>query len=83
VVRTVVRSRTVAEGLLSSGGAGAGSSGSINVLMVNNPKQLDLEKLTDDNLTEQTSIKVNYTVLLAGFAAQDKLVQGLPLGAVK
>jgi sorbitol/mannitol transport system substrate-binding protein len=47
-------------------GAGGGSSNggsSINVLMVNNPQMLDLQKLTADNFTKQTGITVNYTVL--------------------
>jgi len=47
----------------SSGGTGGGAGGSINVLMVNNPQQLDLQKLTADHFTKQTGIKVNYTVL--------------------
>jgi sorbitol/mannitol transport system substrate-binding protein len=46
-------------------GAGGGSGGghSINVLMVNNPQMLDLQKLTAANFTKQTGIKVNFTVL--------------------
>ncbi|WP_239133914.1 ABC transporter substrate-binding protein [Rugosimonospora africana] len=31
--------------------------------MVNNPQMVDLQKLTADNFTKQTGIKVNYTVL--------------------
>ena len=31
--------------------------------MVNNPQMLDLQKLTADNFTAETGIKVNYTVL--------------------
>ena len=31
--------------------------------MVNNPQMVDLQKLTADNFTAQTGIKVNYTVL--------------------
>jgi ABC-type glycerol-3-phosphate transport system substrate-binding protein len=47
-----------------AGGAGGGSSShSINVLMVNNPQMLDLQKLTAANFTKQTGIKVNFTVL--------------------
>ncbi len=49
------------------GGAGGGASGggadSVNVLMVNNPQMVDLQKLTADNFTKQTGIKVNFTVL--------------------
>ncbi|PWW54861.1 ABC transporter substrate-binding protein [Actinokineospora spheciospongiae] len=49
-----------------SGAGGGGSSDdaqSINVLMVNNPQMVDLQKLTTDNFTKQTGIKVNFTVL--------------------
>ena len=35
----------------------------INVLMVNNPQMVELQKLTADNFTKQTGIKVNFTVL--------------------
>ncbi|MDT5035085.1 MAG: polyol transport system substrate-binding protein [Micromonosporaceae bacterium] len=45
------------------GGAGGGSRDSINVLMVNNPQMVDLQRLTADNFTRQTGIRVNYTVL--------------------
>ncbi|MEV4263207.1 sugar ABC transporter substrate-binding protein [Kribbella sp. NPDC049584] len=46
------------------GGAGGGDSAdSINVLMVNNPQMVDLQKLTADNFTKQTGIHVNFTVL--------------------
>src|SRR5690348_12318663 len=31
--------------------------------MVNNPQMVDLQKLTADNFTKKTGIKVNYTVL--------------------
>src|SRR4051794_13800897 len=44
------------------GGAGGGSD-SINVLMVNNPQMVDLQKLTADYFTKQTGIGVNFTVL--------------------
>lgn len=57
---------TGALGLAACSGAGGGSGGSahsINVLMVNNPQMLDIQKLTVDNFTKQTGIKVNYTVL--------------------
>ncbi|MFC0431764.1 sugar ABC transporter substrate-binding protein [Kutzneria buriramensis] len=46
-----------------AGGGGAGGSNSINVLMVNNPQMVDLQKLTADNFTKQTGITVNFTVL--------------------
>jgi sorbitol/mannitol transport system substrate-binding protein len=45
------------------GGAGGGGADSINVLMVNNPQMVDLQKLTADNFTKETGIRVNYTVL--------------------
>ncbi|MFE1251409.1 ABC transporter substrate-binding protein [Streptomyces sp. NPDC058735] len=48
-----------------SGAGGAGSSGgdAINVLMVNNPQMVELQKLTADHFTKDTGIKVNFTVL--------------------
>nr|WP_223184573.1 sugar ABC transporter substrate-binding protein [Streptomyces sp. CBMA152] len=47
-----------------AGGTGGGSgSHSINVLMVNNPQMVDLQKLTADHFTKSTGIKVNFTVL--------------------
>ncbi|MET4782702.1 sugar ABC transporter substrate-binding protein [Glaciihabitans sp. UYNi722] len=54
--------------LTGCGGAGGSTSGSgggdvVNVLMVNNPQMVDLQKLTADNFTKKTGIKVNYTVL--------------------
>jgi sorbitol/mannitol transport system substrate-binding protein len=45
------------------GGVGGGGSDSINVLMVNNPQMIDLQRLTPGNFTKQTGIKVNFTVL--------------------
>ncbi|WP_055491621.1 sugar ABC transporter substrate-binding protein [Streptomyces sp. TP-A0356] len=53
--------------LLSGCWVGAGGSGSggdsINVLMVNNPQMLELQKLTAAHFTKETGIKVNFTVL--------------------
>ncbi|SHN47440.1 ABC transporter substrate-binding protein [Cryptosporangium aurantiacum] len=47
-----------------AGGGGTSSDGkTVNVLMVNNPQMLDIQKLTADNFTKETGIKVNYTVL--------------------
>ncbi|HET7397172.1 MAG TPA: sugar ABC transporter substrate-binding protein [Intrasporangium sp.] len=70
---TVVAGATVAAvGLSACSGAGGGSSSgggtggagdSVSVLMVNNPQMVDLQKLTADNFTKQTGIKVNFTVL--------------------
>lgn len=45
------------------GGAGDGGSKSINVLMVNNPQMVDLQRLTAEHFTQETGIKVNFTVL--------------------
>jgi sorbitol/mannitol transport system substrate-binding protein len=45
------------------GGVGGGGAGSINVLMVNNPQMIDLQRLTAANFTKQTGIHVNFTVL--------------------
>nr|WP_253259540.1 sugar ABC transporter substrate-binding protein [Subtercola boreus] len=47
----------------AAGGSNGGNNQSINVLMVNNPQMADLQKLTDDNFTKDTGIKVNYTSL--------------------
>ncbi|NRG43057.1 extracellular solute-binding protein [Rathayibacter sp. VKM Ac-2835] len=54
--------------LTACGGAGgdtasSGGGNEVNVLMVNNPQMTDLQKLTADNFTKETGIKVNYTVL--------------------
>jgi sorbitol/mannitol transport system substrate-binding protein len=43
--------------------AGSGVANSINVLMVNNPQMIDLQRLTAANFTRQTGIGVNFTVL--------------------
>ncbi|MEV6587249.1 ABC transporter substrate-binding protein [Streptomyces acidicola] len=47
-----------------TGAGGTGSGGdSINVLMVNNPQMVELQKLTRAHFTKETGIKVNFTVL--------------------
>ncbi|QEU85100.1 ABC transporter substrate-binding protein [Streptomyces viridosporus] len=49
-----------------SGAGGSGGSdggGSLNVLMVNNPQMVQLQKLTAAHFTKDTGIKVNFTVL--------------------
>jgi len=49
-----------------AGGGGSSSGGtskSINVLMVGNSQMNDIQKLTADNFTKDTGIKVNFTVL--------------------
>ncbi len=45
------------------GGGVGGGTNSINVLMVNNPQMVDLQRLTAANFTKQTGIGVNFTVL--------------------
>ena len=44
----------------SGGGSSGGSGGSINVLMVNNPPMLELQKLTAGNFTKDTGITVHF-----------------------
>ncbi|OMI34282.1 sugar ABC transporter solute-binding protein [Streptomyces sparsogenes DSM 40356] len=44
------------------GGGGSGGK-TINVLMVNNPQMMDLQKLTAKHFTKETGIRVNFTVL--------------------
>ncbi|MBM9624517.1 ABC transporter substrate-binding protein [Streptomyces zhihengii] len=60
----------VALAALTAGCSGAGGSGStssgggaLNVLMVNNPQMVELQKLTSAHFTKETGIKVNFTVL--------------------
>src|ERR671916_271865 len=45
------------------GSVGGGGANSINVLMVNNPQMVDLQRLTADHSTAETGIHVNFTVL--------------------
>ncbi|GGK91275.1 ABC transporter substrate-binding protein [Mangrovihabitans endophyticus] len=59
---------TLAAGLCGCAGwggnaAGDGGANSINVLMVNNPQMIDLQRLTAANFTRETGIGVNFTVL--------------------
>jgi sorbitol/mannitol transport system substrate-binding protein len=59
---------SVAVALLTSGcagwGGGVGGGGdSLNVLMVNNPQMVDLQRLTGEHFTKETGIRVNFTVL--------------------
>ncbi|WP_405392768.1 sugar ABC transporter substrate-binding protein [Streptomyces sp. NBC_01102] len=59
---------TAALTLLTAGCAGAGGTSfgggdALNVLMVNNPQMVELQKLTAEHFTEETGIKVNFTVL--------------------
>ncbi|MBD8728126.1 sugar ABC transporter substrate-binding protein [Frigoribacterium sp. CFBP 13707] len=68
IATTVAGASIMAMALAACGGAG-GSTGAdggdqeVNVLMVNNPQMVDLQKLTADAFTADTGIKVNYTVL--------------------
>lgn len=53
-------------GVACSGAGGSGGSTdstTLNVLMVNNPQMIELQKLTADHFTKETGIKVNFTVL--------------------
>ena len=45
------------------GGVGSGGANSINVLMVNNPQMIDLQRLTAEHFTKDTGISVHFTVL--------------------
>lgn len=45
------------------GGIGGGGPDSINVLMVNDPQMVDLQRLTAEHFTAETGIEVNFTVL--------------------
>ncbi len=68
----------VATGLSACGGFGGtgGGKNSINVLMVNNPQMVDIQKLTSQYFTKKTGIKVNYTVLPEN-DVRDKISQEL------
>lgn len=45
------------------GGGGSGGAKTVKVLMVNNPQMIDLQKLTADNFTKKTGIKVQFKTL--------------------
>ncbi|GAA0903664.1 sugar ABC transporter substrate-binding protein [Streptomyces thermoalcalitolerans] len=61
-VGTLLAPLAACSGAGGSGGS-AGGGGSVNVLMVNNPQMVDLQKLTAEHFTKKTGIKVNFTVL--------------------
>ena len=63
MVATALAGCSGAGGGGGGGNASSGSGGAGNVLMVNNPQMVDLQKLTADNFTKATGIKVHYTVL--------------------
>ncbi|MEU0522551.1 ABC transporter substrate-binding protein [Streptomyces niveus] len=50
-------------GCSGAGGTGSDGGDTLNVLMVNNPQMVELQKLTAANFTKDTGIKVNFTVL--------------------
>ncbi|MET9669986.1 sugar ABC transporter substrate-binding protein [Streptomyces sp. NPDC006475] len=67
-IRVRAAAGTAAMALLAAGCAGAGGTSfgggdALNVLMVNNPQMVELQKLTKKHFTEETGIKVNFTVL--------------------
>ncbi len=64
----------------AGGGGGSSDAKSINVLMVGNPQMVDIEKLTADHFTEDTGIKVNYTILPEN-ELRDKVTQDIATGA--
>ena len=47
----------------STGGSGSSADNTITALMVGNPQMEDIQKLTADNFTKQTGIKVKFTIL--------------------
>ncbi|WP_326696157.1 sugar ABC transporter substrate-binding protein [Streptomyces sp. NBC_01754] len=53
----------LAAGCAGAGGTSFGGGDALNVLMVNNPQMLQLQKLTARHFTQETGIKVNFTVL--------------------
>ncbi|MFJ8076586.1 ABC transporter substrate-binding protein [Streptomyces sp. NPDC096176] len=50
-------------GCAGAGGTSFGGGDALNVLMVNNPQMVELQKLTARHFTKETGIKVNFTVL--------------------
>ena len=82
----VVAAAVVAAGCAAANGvrdgaddAGAGDR-ELNVLMVGNPQMEDIQKLTADNFTKQTGIKVNFTILPEN-ELRDKVTQDIATGA--
>jgi sorbitol/mannitol transport system substrate-binding protein len=47
----------------TGGGSGGSDDNTITALMVGNPQMEDIQKLTADNFTKQTGIKVKFTIL--------------------
>ncbi|MEU0131071.1 sugar ABC transporter substrate-binding protein [Streptomyces sp. NPDC006289] len=53
----------LAAGCAGAGGTAFGGGDALNVLMVNNPQMVQLQKLTAEHFTKETGIKVHFTVL--------------------
>ena len=53
----------LAAGCAGAGGTAFGGGDALNVLMVNNPQMVELQKLTAEHFTKETGIKVHFTVL--------------------
>jgi sorbitol/mannitol transport system substrate-binding protein len=64
----------------AGGGGGPGGGASLNVLMVGNPQMEDIQQLTADSFTQQTGIKVNFTILPEN-ELRDKVTQDIATGA--
>ena len=78
-------SALVLAGCAGAGGGGtntgsAGGGAALNVLMVGNPQMEDIQKLTADNFTKQSGIKVNFTILPEN-ELRDKVTQDIATGA--
>lgn len=54
---------SVLAGCAGWGGGGNSAGEGVNVLMVNNPQMVDLQRLTAANFTAKTGIRVNFTAL--------------------
>src|ERR1700710_2710510 len=74
-IGVIVALTTALCGCAGAGGTGGGKN-SLNVLMVNNPQMVDIQKLTAQYFTKETGIKVNYTVLPEN-DVRDKISQEL------
>ncbi|MFF0057766.1 ABC transporter substrate-binding protein [Streptomyces microflavus] len=53
----------LAAGCAGAGGTSFGGGDALNVLMVNNPQMVELQKLTKEHFTKETGITVHFTVL--------------------
>ncbi|GGU76089.1 sugar ABC transporter substrate-binding protein [Streptomyces albospinus] len=59
----VALSLTTAGCYRGAGDVGNGGPDTLNVLMVNNPQMVDLQRLTAEHFTKETGIRVHFTVL--------------------